>query len=356
VSWESAARVSGIYDVAGPLPDGRLLLATDHGLLRYDPATAAVDPVSTGYRPESGIEDYLALGSGLSVPGAGCSFPTSTAYLLQTKPPAVVAVDLGGGAVTTLASVAGVDTLNGIAFDRSGRFGDRLLVSGPHAGSTVIVALDCRGAATQVTTSAPRLEGGLTVAPATFGVYGGALLAADEFSGSVIAIRAEGTSDLVAGGLPAGSDLGPESTGFVPAGFGPGDFAYVADFDVGSGAHPGSGALLRLAAGDLGSAGVVDGDLLVADEGGGGTYAIHCGAAGACSKPRFLGSAGALAHVEGHLVMVAARPSPSPRPLPAGQIGSAGRGGPYVLLPYAVGVVILGALFLVYRRQTRRRL
>jgi hypothetical protein len=356
LSWQTAATVRGIYDVAGPLPDGRLLVATDHGLQRVDPADGAVDPLITGYRPEGGIEDYLALGSGLSVAGAGCSFPATTAYVLQTRPPKVIAVDLGTGGETDLASISGVDTLNGIAFDRSGRFGDRLLVSGPHSGSAVVVALDCRGRATVVTSSAPRLEGGLAVAPPTFGPYGGALIAVDEFSGTVIAIRAEGTSDVVATGLPAGSDIGPESAGFVPPGFATGGTAYAADYDVGSGAHPGSGVLLRLDAAELVAAGVADGDLLVADEGGGGTYAVHCGSNGACGRPRLVGTASALAHVEGHLVLVADHPAATPRPLPAGRIGAASRGGGYVFVPYAVGVVILAALYLVYRRQTRRRL
>jgi hypothetical protein len=355
LSWEQSAPVRGIYDVAGPLPDGRLLLATDNGLQRLNPADGSTDPVITGYRPEGGIENYLALGSGLSVPGAGCSFPATTAYVLQTKPPAVIAVDLNTGGEKPLASVAGVDTLNGIAFDGSGRFGDRLLVTGPHAGSAVITALDCRGRATLVTSSAPRIEGGLVVAPPTFGAYGGALIVLDEFSGSVIAVRAEGTTDLVATGLPAGSDLGPDSAGFVPPGFASGGTAFVADYDVGSGAHPGSGALLRLDSSALTSAGVNEGDLLVADEGGGGTYAVHCGASGDCSKPRFLGQAGALSHVEGHLILVADHPGSGPRPLPAAQIGAAGRGGAYTLLPYAVGIVIAAALYLVYRRRTRRR-
>jgi hypothetical protein len=355
LSWEPAAAAHGVYDVAGPLPDGSLLLATDQGLRRFHPADGSIDAVITGYRPEGGIENYLALGSGLTVPDAGCGFPATTAYILQTKPPAVLAVDLDSGGEKTLATVSGVDTLNAIAFDRSGRFGNRLLVAGPHAGSAVITALDCRGRATLVTGSAPRLEGGLVVAPPTFGVHGGALIAVDEFSGSVIAIRAEGTTELVTGGLPAGSDLGPESAGFVPAGFAAGGTAYVADYDVGSGAHPGNGAVLRLDAAALRLAGVAEGDLLVADEGGGGTYAIHCGTGGDCSRPRFLGQAGALSHVEGHLILLADQPGASPRPLPAARIGGAGRGGGFFLLPYAVGIVIVAALYLVYRRQTRRR-
>ncbi|HVC99821.1 MAG TPA: hypothetical protein VNG93_01575 [Candidatus Dormibacteraeota bacterium] len=289
------------------------------------------------------------------MPGAGCTFPASTAYILQSKPTAVIAVDLGTGRRLVLAPIAGVDKLNGIAFDRSGRFGNRLLVTGPRGSSAVVLALDCRGRTKVVTTSAPRLEGGLAVAPPSFGVFGGDLIGVDEFSGKVIAIRAEGTSEVVASGLPAGSDLGPDSAAFLPPGFNSGGEAYLADYDVGSGAHPGNGVVLRLYASALASAGVAEGDLLVADEGGGGTYAIHCAAGGDCSKGRLIGQAAALSHVEGHLVLVANHPGPVPKPLPAGQVGSAGQSGPLFVLAYAVGIVIVAALYLLYRRQRAGR-
>jgi len=270
--------------------------------------------------------------------------------VLRTKPPAVTAL---GDSASFNVAVAGVDTLDGIAFDVSGRFGNRLLVAGPRAGQTVVQAIDCKGRATVVTTSAPPMEGGLVVAPPGFGPYGGALIGTDDHSGTVIAIRAEGTSEVVASGLPAGPDVGPDSAGFVPPGFKSGGAAYVADHDVGAGnAHPGTGTVLRLPATQLTAAGVSEGDLLVADEAGGTTFAIHCGGSGQCRPPKQIGQASGAAHVEGHLVLLATHPGASPRPLPAARLGGAGG---IQFLPYAVGVVIIAALYLLYRRQTRRR-
>ena len=355
LAWDGFAAAPGVYDVAGALPDGRLLLATDFGLELLDPAGGSPTKLETGYRPEGGIEDYAVLGSGLTPQGASCAFTATTAYVLQTKPPAVLAVDTGTGSVTTLARVAGVEKLNAIAFDRSGRFGDRLLVGGPHGGDSVVTALDCAGRASVVTSSAPRLEGGFAVAPPGFGPFGGALIASDEFSGTIFAIRAEGTVEPVASGLPAGSDLGPEAEGFVPPGFAAGGAAYVADYDVRTGAHPGTGAVRRIDSAALVGQGVAEGDLLVADEGGGSTYAIHCGASATCSSPRLVAEADALSHLEGHLAFVAEHPGPLPRQLGPAPIGEAQRGGLSGALPYAVGILVLGALLFLYWRQAMRR-
>jgi hypothetical protein len=352
LAWEQWAPIPGVYDVAGPLSDGRLLLATDTGLQELDPKTAVAVPAVPAYRPEAGIEDYLVTGTGLSVPGAGCGFPSGAAYALQTKPPAVSTV---GDQVGFRVPIPGVETLSGLAFDTSGRFGNRLLVTGPHNGQAVVDAVDCNGKVTTITDSAPRMEGGLAVAPPTFGPFGGALIGIDEQSGSIIAVRAEGTSELVAGGLPAGPDVGPDSAGFVPPGFKEGGAAYLADHDVGGGAaHPGTGTVLRLQAGQLIAAGVQEGDLLVSTEAGGQTFDVHCDSSGRCLPPRRIGQATDAAHVEGHLLIVAAHPAPTPRPLPAGHLGVAGAGGLAFFLPYAVGVVLLAALYLLYRRQARR--
>ena len=63
----------------------------------------------------------------------------------------------------------------------------------------------------------------MVVAPMTFGQYGRRLITTDEYSGHVYAVGATGHTALVAdAGLPAGGDIGPESAGFVPKGFGPG--------------------------------------------------------------------------------------------------------------------------------------
>jgi hypothetical protein len=356
LAWEQWQRVAGVFDVTGPLPGGALLLATGRGLFELSPG-GALSPVSAGYTPSAGAEAYIALSSGLAVPGAGCSFPDHTVYLLQTAaPPAVLADDLASGVISTLAPIAGVDTLSGIAFDRSGRFGDRLLVIGPHSGATVVDAIDCRGRVTPVTTSAPRMEGGMAVAPPTFGAYGGDLVVPDELSGNIIAVTAEGTTLVIArAGPPIGPDVGAESAGFVPTGFFGGGWAYLADRATAGNAHPGTDTLLRLSAAALRDQGVAEGDLLVAGEGGGATIAVHCAADGSCSGARRIGLASEQAHVEGHLLLVADRPGTSPRRLPEGRLGAAGRGGVFLYLPYAVGIVLLAGLYLLYRRRSRPR-
>ena len=356
LGWERWRPLPGVFDVTGPLSDGSLVVATAAGVLRLAPDGGST-AFAPGYRPRAGAEDYLAASFGLAVPGANCSFPTDHVYALKTDQPAGV-LDLDAAGSRRFTTISGVDTLNGIAFDRYGRFGNRLLVTGPHRGRTVVDAIDCTGKTTLVTDSAPAMEGGMEVAPPTFGAYGGDLIAPDELSGNLIAITAEGTTLTVAqNGLPHGGDIGAESAGFVPPGFSAGGAAYLADRATANNAHAGTDTLLRLTASQLQAAGVADGDLLVADEGGGDTVAIHCDAGGNCGSVRRLGQATSGAHIEGHLLVVAAHPASSPAPLPAGKLGAAAASGLLAYLPYTVGVLVLGGLFLFYwlRRPNRRR-
>ena len=353
--WARWQPVAGVFDVADPLPDQTLLVATAHGLFRLSPE-GTLSPLSSQYIPEAGAEAYIALSSGLAVAGAGCSFPAGTAFLLRPgASPAVLALDLATGSISTLATIAGIDTLSGIAFDRHGRFGNRLLVIGPRSGATVVDAIDCRGGVATVTNSAPRMEGGMEVAPPSFGAYGGDLVVPNEVSGDIIAITAEGTTQVVARtGPPTGPDVGAESAGFVPPGFLGGGWAYLADRATPGPGHPGTDSMLRLSAIELRDQGVAEGDLLIAGEGGGATIAVHCGPDGSCSDARRIGSASGPAHVEGHLLLVADRPGVAARPLPEGRLGAAGRGGVFLFLPYAVGIVVLAGLYLLYRRRSPR--
>ncbi len=349
----------GVFDVAGPLPDGSLLLATGRGLYELKPATGELVAARVDLpAPAAGAEAYIALSPGLAVSGAGCSFPAQAVYVLRTaSPPAVLAVDLVTGGSSTFATIAGVDTLSGIAFDRFGRFGNRLLVIGPHAGQTVVDAIDCNGKVTVVTASAPRMEGGMEVAPPTFGAYGGDLIVPDEFSGNIIAVTAEGTNQVLArSGLPAGSDVGVESAGFVSRGFLQGGAAYLADRATANNAHAGTDTLLRLTSSDLRAEGVTEGDLLVSGEGGAVTIVVHCASDGSCTNVRRLGQATTAAHVEGHLLIVADNPGPAPRPLPEGQLGVASRGGLFTYLPYGVGLVLVAAIYLYTRRRRPSRI
>lgn len=77
-----------------------------------------------------------------------------------------------------------------------------------------------RGQVRVITSHAPVMEGGIAVAPASFGRYGGDLVAPGETSGRVFAIGPDGSVvTLVVSGLPHGGDIGVESAGFVPPGF-----------------------------------------------------------------------------------------------------------------------------------------
>jgi hypothetical protein len=348
--------VAGVFDVAGPLPDGRLLVATAKGLYELKPATGELVAARVDLpAPVGGAEAYIAYSAGLGSSAMGCSFPTPAVYVLRTESPlAVIAVNLLTGLSSTFAPIAGVDTLSGIAFDNFGRFGNRLLVIGPHAGQTVVDAIDCNGKVSVVTTSAPRMEGGMEVAPPSFGAFGGDLIVPDELSGNIIAVTPEGTSQVVAAsGLPAGGDVGAESAGFVPVGFLKGGAAYLADRATANNAHVGTDTLLRLSSAALKAEGVAAGDLLVAGEGGGATAAVHCAADGSCSDVHRLGQATAAAHPEGHLLLVAESAGPTPRPLPPGKLGAASRGGLFTYLPYAVGLIVAAALYLLYSRRRR---
>jgi hypothetical protein len=210
----------------------------------------------------------------------------------------VIAVDARGRA-RRLLDLPGTGLPNGIAFDTTGRFGHRLLVTRRGKGVTTVLAIDCHGRATTVTSTAPKMEGGLTVAPSGFGRFAGELIAPDEHSGRIFAVAPSGRTRLVArSGLAAGPDIGVESAGFVPHDFGAGWSAYLADRVSPGNPHPGDDAVLALTARALRSAGVRPGDLLVAGEGGAQTVAIRCRAR--CSV-RHVAGGPAIAHAEGHI-------------------------------------------------------
>ena len=76
----------------------------------------------------------------------------------------------------------------GITIDTVGRFGYRLLVTSFAAGKTTLYAFDCRGRTRVVAAGAPHVEGGIEVAPGTFGRYGGTLIAVSEVSGRIYSL------------------------------------------------------------------------------------------------------------------------------------------------------------------------
>ena len=314
-----------------------------------------------GYHEDKGAEAYLANSPGGTVSAAGCSFARDETFVLRLHVPiGVNRVSASGDESGSFANLQGVTTLNGIAFDTSGAFDDRLPVTGPARGKTVIFAIDCNGAVTIITRSAPRLEGGLAVAPTSFGPLGGALIAADELSGKIYAITATGAVSVVAKPkLPIGGDVGVESVGFVPAGFtGRGGVAYYADRFTKGNAHPGTDHLLRLPSAQLTAAGVQDGDMLVATEGGATMVAVRC--APACATIPVVAKA-TKAHGEGHLAFTVNQP-PSPTPIPirmgVSDSGPSGHAILLALLPIGIGVLVVlavaAAAAILWRRRRRR--
>jgi hypothetical protein len=339
--WEQWKTVGGVFDVDGPRSDGSLIVAGLQALYLADPA-GTVKPFALGDE-DAGAEAYLAMSTGGHVGAAACDFAADETYLLRLRPPiGVDRVSAAGDQSGPFVNVAGVGGLNGIAFDHTGAFDHRLLVSGPAGTKTAILAIDCTGAVQTITSTAPVLEGGLAVAPAAFGAFGGALIAPDELSGNVYAIGATGAVSLVVKpDLPAGGDIGVESVGFVPAGFiSRGGFVYYADRLTPGNPHPGSDSLMRLAAAQLAAGGVQDGDLLVATEGGATMVAVHCEAS--CTVISVV-TAATKAHGEGHLAFTMGPAPPGPIQRATAAAPAAGRSAQLVLLP-AIAVVLIVAL------------
>ena len=361
VSWATDLHVKGVVDVAGPRSDGKLLVSGGDRLYLLDRATRRLEPFAGGpggYPGGKGDEPYLTVAAGERVEASGCSFQPDEAYVLQQGSHEVLRIDVGGLA-HPFAQVDGVESLNGIAFDTVGRFGHRLLVVGPSHGLTVVAAIDCRGGVEHLTDFAPAMEGGMAVAPPGFGAFGGDLIVPDELAGVIRAVRPDGSTAVVAeSGLPAGGDIGVEGVGFVPSGFREGGTAYFADRATPGNPHPGTDTLLNLDAQRLVGAGVQEGDLLAATEGGALAIAVRCAAS--CRTFR-VATGPAPAHGEGHLLVVADHGPSRAASLPeASDLGVSARREALLVRAAAVGLVAVALLLaaglglLLYRRRRRR--
>jgi hypothetical protein len=302
-AWEQWQHIPGVVDV-GARADGTLIVMAAGRLSLL--SSGSLSPFAAGpdgFSADPNAEPYFVVAQALSVDDAGCAWNADDLLILDlTSPPGIARVDSAGRA-SRLASLSGVDTLGGIALDGTGRFGHRLLVTGTHDGNqTTVFSVDCQGASTALTTSAPQVEGGIVVAPDTFGQFAGDLIAPDENTGQVWAIDPDGHVSLVAiPNLPTGGDTGVESAGFVPPGLGAGSFGYLADRGTPNNPFPGTDSLLRISAEALAGAGVAAGDLLVSTEGNGTTIGIRC--AEACSVFSVAqGTNGG--HIEGHLLVI----------------------------------------------------
>jgi hypothetical protein len=131
-TWQPVAKVAGIFDVGGPRKDGWLVVAGSGRLYLVDPQ-GAVTPFAQGpggYADDRGAEAYIAVSPGLHPGGPGCDFVAGDVYILRTHAPlGITRVDVQGHK-SAFATIPGVQSLNGIAFDTVGFFGHRLLATG----------------------------------------------------------------------------------------------------------------------------------------------------------------------------------------------------------------------------------
>jgi hypothetical protein len=335
-----------VVDVAGPRPDGALVAAAG-GRLFTVTRDGAVAPFSS-YSTAPGPESYIAMSPGLDVPaGPTCRFEAGDVFALElsTPPLGVMQVTVDGRSARFV-DLPGAEALYGIAFDTTGRFGNRLLVAGRGQDRTVLFSIDCRGRVTTLTTDAPALEGGMAVAPQTFGDHGGDLIGVDENSGDIVFIRFDGTSGvLVKSGLPAGGDIGVEGVGFIPDNFiARGGDAYLADRRSPGSPTEGTDSIWRLTGQALDQAAIDDNDLLVSTEAGGRTVIVRCRET---CRVLPLGQA-PNAHVEGHITVVLNAPPP-PHPLRdrANQVGTA--------VFAAVTAFVVAGGYVLFRVHNKRR-
>jgi hypothetical protein len=299
--WRPLLHAAGLVDVVGPRSDGQLVVSAKDRLFLLRPG-GALEPFAAGaggYVAGQGGEPYAALAVDRRLPGRHCSFHRDDVFVLDASgTPGVIRV-LANGRALRLADLPKGAFPSGIAFDQIGRFGYRLLVTAVIKDKTTVYAFDCLGKPKIVVRDAALVEGGIVVAPRSFGRYGGYLIAADEKSGKIFAFGPGGAVRLVAKPtLPVGADIGVESLGFVPAGFGPTDAAYVADLTAPGSPTVGTESVLVLRGPDLEAAALKPGELVALMEGGGTTVAVRC--MQRCTVRR-VASAPAATHGEGHI-------------------------------------------------------
>ena len=305
LTWQSGAHLPGVLDVVGPRSDGRLVVAATGGLYLLD-ADGTTTNFAPSYSPPPGPEPYIAISPGLSDDNGSCVFPQDTvaALDLTSNPPGITLITPTGG-LSHLANITGVSSLFGITFDATGQFGHRILVVGSvPGGQSQISAIDCLGHVSTIGIVSVPLEGGIAVAPPTFGIFAGQLIAPNELDGSIYAVSPAGNLSTVAeSGLPFGQDIGVESLGFVPAS-GPG-VAYMSDRATPGNPHPGNDRVLTLSGSALVSAGVQPGELLAGTEGGATVIGVRCAAV--CSVATVV-AVPTTAHGEGSLTVLPESP------------------------------------------------
>ena len=294
--WTPYVHVTSPIDVVGPRADGTMVVAAN-GRLRLLTPSGKLRSFAKAYNIGAGPEAYIALAR---AGRRGCSFGADTVYAISFASPRGVIAISRTGRLRPFATLATPGLIDGIAFDDTGHFGYRLLVATTNGPLTTVDAIDCHGKARLVTRKAHRVEGGIAVAPPSFGRYAGDLIESDELGGGIYAVTPNGGNRLVAySHLPHGGDTGVESEAFLPGGR---YEALLADRLTPGNPHPGDNVLLRVSSAALLAAGARPGDLLVATEGGAATDAVRCGNSGC--RVRLVADGPAIAHAEGHIAIV----------------------------------------------------
>jgi hypothetical protein len=293
--WKAFAHVTRPLDLAGPRADGSLVLAAA-GQLWLLERSGAVQPFAPAYKSPGGEEAYIAL-----VPRTRTTlacFGRGAVYALKVPGPHGLLKIGPGNQVRRFVTLAAKGLEDGITFDQVGDFGHRLLVTINNGSRTTVDAIDCHGHVRTITRNAPRVEGGIVVAPRGFGRFGGDLIASGEVSGKVFAISPQGKTELVADSrLPHGGDIGVESESFLPDD--PRGSMLLADRLTPGNPHPGDDVVLRVTNRALRAAGALPGDLIVATEGGAKTDAVRCTRSGC--QVIHVADGPSIAHAEGHI-------------------------------------------------------
>jgi hypothetical protein len=259
--WKGYIRADSPIDVVGPRTDGNMVVAANGRLRLLSPA-GRLRPFAPAYHANPRLEAYIALADARH---PGCGFGTDTVYAISFGSPRGVVAVSWQGRVRPFATIGAPGLIDGIAFDETGRFGYRLLVATTNGPKTDVDAVDCHGRVRRITTTAHRVEGGIAVAPASFGRFGGDLIESDELGGGIYAVTPSGRNLLVANsgaqrpeppggelGAPHGGDTGVESEAFLPA---RGRFTALLADRLTPEPHPGDNLRLRVSSAALFAAG-----------------------------------------------------------------------------------------------------
>ncbi len=211
--WTPYVHVTSPIDVVGPRADGAMVVAAN-GRLRLLTPSGKLRPFAKAYNIGAGPEAYIALAR---AGRRGCSFGADTVYAISFASPRGVVAISRTGRLRPFATLATPGLIDGIAFDDTGHFGYRLLVATTNGRLTTVDAIDCHGKVRLITRKAHRVEGGIAVAPPSFGRFAGDLIESDELGGGIYAVTPNGGNRLVAySDLPHGGDTGVESEAFLP--------------------------------------------------------------------------------------------------------------------------------------------